>query len=274
MRGRRLAQCADHRAPAPGARSAPPGSGGASPPPPAVPVEQAVGVGVQQQDLASQTLEACVRSLVSERSIGHLVALEQLLRQWPLGGHRVGGVQAPPHAGRAPEALRQRSGGGGRARGVEGRGAGGHEAVRAVAAGERRHHHRAQIPDRREQRIDDRIRPSHQVADGVQRAVHAYQVPVGQPQPAQVPGQAPGRHAPQEPVAQPVPAPPRAPRQQSLFELLQHAPSRSSSNASMKNLVAQLRTISRPYSPSTGHDPARPPRIAGSAEEMSWRAIR
>src|SRR5438552_11049534 len=41
------------------------------------------------------------------------------------------------------------------------------------------------------------------------------------------------------------------------------------SNASMRNFVAQLRTVSLPYSAQSGQEPASPPRIAGSTLVMS-----
>src|SRR5437762_1550305 len=43
----------------------------------------------------------------------------------------------------------------------------------------------------------------------------------------------------------------------------------SASNASTRNFVAQLRTISLPYGAQTGQEPASPPRIARSALVMS-----
>lgn len=45
-------------------------------------------------------------------------------------------------------------------------------------------------------------------------------------------------------------------------------------SASTKNFAAQFRTIKRPYSPSVGQEPGRPPRRRGSRLRMSCRAIR
>ncbi len=236
------------------------------------PVQQAVAVGAQQQDLASEGAQPGVGRTLSERCLRILVAAQQLFGQRPPGGHRMRGVQTAQHARVVPEALRQRPRRGRCGQTVEGRGRGGHIPVRTVAAAERGHHHRAPLAHDGEERVDHRVGATDEIPHRVQGTVHADQVTLGQPQPAEVLGQSPHRHAPQDPVAQRVPGPVSALGHQASFQRPEH--SCSSSNASMKNFVAQLRTMCRPYSPSTGQDPASPPRIAGSAEEMSWRAIR